>query len=179
MRGKKLLCIMTALALVPVLAGCGNDSGVYVQSVKELAAMGGIAPGDRFAGMVVSENVAEIQKDGDKTIAEVLVKEGDDVKEGDPLFSYDTEELQLTLDKQRLEREQLVASIENFKSQIEQMEKDRNKVGAPAGSRPSMKTAPTTTETPCPTSPSSSPALTGSREPWASCSGAASWRAAG
>ena len=130
MRGKKLLCIMTALALVPVLAGCGNDSGVYVQSVKELAAMGGIAPGDRFAGMVVSENVAEIQKDGDKTIAEVLVKEGDDVKEGDPLFSYDTEELQLTLDKQRLEREQLVASIENFKSQIEQMEKDRNKVGA-------------------------------------------------
>lgn len=130
MRGKKLLCIMTALALVPVLAGCGNDSGVYVQSVKELAAMGGIAPGDRFAGMVVSENVAEIQKDGDKTIAEVLVKEGDDVKEGDPLFSYDTEELQLTLDKQRLEREQLVASIENFKTQIEQMEKDRNKVGA-------------------------------------------------
>ena len=131
MKGTKKMCVAGLLSLVLVLTGCGgNNAGVYVQSVKDLAAMGGIAPGDRFAGIVVSENVAEVQKDGEKTIAEVLVKEGDDVKEGDPLFSYDTEELQLTLDKQRLEKEQLVASIENFKTQIAQMEKDRERVGA-------------------------------------------------
>lgn len=130
MKGKKRLAFLIALALA-LLTGCGSNEGaVYVQSVKDLAAMGGIAPGDRFAGMVVSENVAEIQKDGERTIAEVLVKEGDDVKEGDPLFSYDTEELQLTLDKQKLEKEQLVASIENYKTQIAEMEKDRNRVGA-------------------------------------------------
>ena len=130
MRGMKKLALGAVLVMSLMLTGCGSDSGVYVQSVEELAAMGGIAPGDRFAGLVVSENVAEVQKDGEKTISEVFVREGDDVKEGDPLFAYDTEELQLTLDKQRLEREQLVASIENFKTQIEEMERDRNKVGA-------------------------------------------------
>lgn len=127
MKGRKWIKSFAALALALVLTGCGgSDAAVYVQSVRELAAMGGIAPGDRFAGIVVSENVAEIQKDGEKTISEILVKEGDDVKEGDPLFSYDTEELQLTLDKQKLEQEQLKASIENFEAQIAQLEKERN-----------------------------------------------------
>jgi len=131
MNRMKCLALAVAAALLIVLPGCGTDgSAVYVQSVEELSGMGGIAPGDRFGGIVVSENVAEIQKDGEKTIAELLVQEGDDVKEGDPLFSYDTEELQLTLDKQRLEREQLIASIENYKSQIQELERDRNRVGA-------------------------------------------------
>ena len=129
MKGKKRLCLLSVLAAVMILSGCGSDEAVYVQSVRELSGMGGIAPGDRFAGIVVSENVAEIQKDGDKTISELLVKEGDDVAEGDPLFSYDTEELQLTLDKQRLEQEQLEASIENYEEQIVQLEKERNQVG--------------------------------------------------
>ena len=129
MRGKKYLCAVLALITAGLLVGCGGtETAVYVQSVKTLSGMGGIAPGDRFAGIVVSENVAEIQKDGEKTIAELLVKEGDDVKEGDPLFSYDTEELQLTLDKQELELEQLKASIENFEEQIKQLEKERKNV---------------------------------------------------
>jgi len=129
MKGKKYLCAVLALIMAGLLAGCGGtETAVYVQSVKTLSGMGGIAPGDRFAGIVVSENVAEIQKDGEKTIAELLVKEGDDVKEGDPLFSYDTEELQLTLDKQELELEQLKASIENFEEQIKQLEKERKNV---------------------------------------------------
>ena len=130
MKWKKSLSLVLAVCLVFTLAACGsNGTAVYVQSVAELANMGGIAPGDRFAGIVVSENVAEIQKDGDRTIAEVMVKEGDDVKEGDALFSYDTEELQLTLDKQRLELEQLRATIENYNDQIAQLEKERNWVG--------------------------------------------------
>lgn len=35
------------------------------------------------------------------------VAEGDNVKQGDVLFQYDSEELQLSLDKQNLELEQL------------------------------------------------------------------------
>lgn len=130
MRGKRKLCI--ALLLTLLLAGCGNDTAVYVQSVETLSEMGGIAPGDRFAGIVISENVAEIRKDGEKTIAELLVKEGDDVQEGDALFSYDTEELQLNLDKQMLELEQLKASIENYEAQIKQLEKERKSVSGNA-----------------------------------------------
>ena len=126
---KKWMALALALCLGLTLAGCGKENAVYVQSVAALANMGGIAPGDRFAGIVVSENVAEIQKDADKTIAELLVREGDDVNEGDALFSYDTEQLQLTLDKQELELEQLLASIENYKSQITDLERDRDRVG--------------------------------------------------
>lgn len=128
MKLKKWMCMTAALAVL-TLTGCGNGTAVYVQSVASLSGMGGIAPGDRFAGIVVSENVAQIQKDGDRTIAEILVKEGDDVQEGDALFSYDTEELQLTLDKQKLELEQLKATIENYQAQITELERDRNRVG--------------------------------------------------
>ena len=123
--------MVTALvcALCLTLIGCGSKgSAVYVQSVERLAALGGIAPGDRFLGLVVSEHTAEITRDGEKTIEELLVREGDDVKEGQPLFSYDTEELQLNLDKKVLEQEQLKSSIETYKEKIKTLERERTTV---------------------------------------------------
>lgn len=129
MKGKKWLALILALCLAGSLAGCGGGTAVYVQSVETLANAGGIAPGDRFMGLVVSENVTEIEKDSDKTVKELLVREGDDVEEGQALFSYDTEELQLSLDKQRLEQEQLESSIESYESQIETLEKAIDTVG--------------------------------------------------
>lgn len=106
------------------LTACGSSEGaVYVQSVTALSQMGGIAPGDKFAGLVVSENVTEIKRDNDKMVEELYVREGDDVKEGQELFSYDTDQLQLTLDKQRLEKEQLESTIESLGEQIAQLEK--------------------------------------------------------
>lgn len=122
---KWITCILLA-AMTLSLMGCGgNEHAVYVQSVADLSGMGAIAPGDRFAGMVVSENVVEIKKDSDKTIGELLVKEGDDVTEGQELFNYDTEDLQLSLDKQRLELEQMQATIDNYKEQIADLEEER------------------------------------------------------
>ena len=126
---KRWLMLMIAAVMLLSLCGCGQSgSAVYVQSVAKLSGLGGIAPDDRFAGIVVSENVAEVDKDSDKTIKELLVKAGDDVTEGQILFSYDTDQLQLALDKQRLEKEQLEASIENYKDQIADLEKQRKKV---------------------------------------------------
>ncbi|MBQ7049555.1 MAG: efflux RND transporter periplasmic adaptor subunit [Firmicutes bacterium] len=123
---KKWITCILLVSLTLSLMGCGSDeNAVYVQSVADLTSWGAIAPGDRFAGMVVSENVTEIKKDSDKTVGELLVKEGDDVTEGQELFNYDTDELQLALDKQKLELEQLEATIENYKEQIEDLEEDR------------------------------------------------------
>ena len=128
MNVKKWLCIACALCLALSLTACGSDdNAVFVQSVRSLSNLGGIAPGDRFPGMVVSEHVTEVHKDSDKVIADVYVKEGDDVVEGQELFSYDMDQLQLSLDKQRLELEQLKATIENYKSQIESLQKDEAK----------------------------------------------------
>ena len=126
MKRKKLLAAVLALCLVLTVTGCSDATAVYVQSVKALSAMGGIAPGDRFQGIVVSENVTEITRDSEKTVRELKVKEGDDVEEGQELFSYDTDELKLTLEKQRLELEQLNATIENYQAQITQLEKERS-----------------------------------------------------
>ena len=124
---KRKLAAALVCALCLTLSACGGSgTAVYVQSVERLAAMGGIAPGNRFLGMVVSEHTAEINRDADKTIAELLVKEGDDVQEGQALFSYDTEELQLNLDKKNLELEQLKSSIESYKEKIKTLERERS-----------------------------------------------------
>ena len=120
---RKLCCAVLAVSCL-ILAGCsGNENAVFVQSVADLEALGSLAANDRFAGMVVSEHVTEIQKDADKTVAELLVQEGQDVQEGQALFTYDVEQLQLSLDKQLLELEQLKATIENYQIQIEELKR--------------------------------------------------------
>ena len=77
MNGKKLLVLALAVCLVTVLLGCGSANAVYVQSVEVLSNLGGIAPGDYFLGMVVSEHVTKIEKDSDKGVKELLVQEGE------------------------------------------------------------------------------------------------------
>ena len=129
MKISKVLALTLAVCLAVSMTACSEQSAaVYVQSVKDLVGFGGISPGDRFAGLVVSENVAEINKDSEKTVEELLVREGDDVVEGQELFRYDMEQLQLTLDKQKLELEQLLGSIESYKSQIEELQKQLTRV---------------------------------------------------
>lgn len=123
---KRMWFLGLVFAAALMLGGCGDGSAVYVQSVEVLSSMGGIAPGDRFAGIVVSENVTEIKKDSEKTVKELLVRAGDDVKKGQVLFSYDTEEVQLTLDKQRLELEQLQGTLESHKSKINTLQWQSN-----------------------------------------------------
>lgn len=121
---KKRMAFLLTICLL--LSGCGSSANaVYVQSVEALSNMGGIAPGDHFLGLVVSEHVTEIKKDSDKAVQELLVKEGDDVKKDQELFSYDTDELQLNYDKKVLELDQLKASIESYKSQITQLQNER------------------------------------------------------
>ena len=129
---KRLLALIFSAALLVSLCSCSasDAAAVYVQSVAQLSNLGGIAPGDRFAGVVVSENVAQIKKDEDKTVAELFVKEGDDVAEGQELFRYDTDQLQLELDRKNLELDQLKLSIENYKSQIAELEYQRITAGS-------------------------------------------------
>ena len=81
---KWMVCL---LAICLMLSGCGSSGSVYVQSVEALSNMGGIAPGDHFLGLVVSEHVTKIEKDSDKAVKELLVQEGDDVKKDQELFS--------------------------------------------------------------------------------------------
>ena len=125
---KKAAAVLLTICLLLGLTSCAvKENQVFVQKVSDLSQMGGLAPSDKFSGIVVSESVTEIQRDSDKVVENLYVREGDDVTEGQKLFSYDTEQLQLTLEKQKLELEQLTSSIENYGLQIAQLEKDRDR----------------------------------------------------
>ena len=118
--GAAAACLLLACSL----SACGSKDAVYVQSVATLSGSAYTA-GDRFMGLVVSEKVVEINKDSDKSIAELCVSEGDEVNEGDVLFTYDTDSLKLTLEKQVLEKEQLERTIESSESQIAVLEQSQ------------------------------------------------------
>lgn len=125
---KKAAAVLLTICLLLGLTSCAvKEKQVFVQKVSDLSQMGGLAPSDKFSGIVVSESVTEIQRDSDKVVENLYVREGDDVTEGQKLFSYDTEQLQLTMEKQKLELEQLTSSIENYGLQIAQLEKDRDR----------------------------------------------------
>lgn len=119
---KKGILVLLVLALVLGLCGCGGDgAAVTVQRADQLA-IAGLA-GERYAGIVVSENVVEITRDSTKRVEELYVKVGDEVKAGDKLFSYDSDELELALEKAQLEVEKMTNELADYKEQLEKLEK--------------------------------------------------------
>ena len=128
---KHLTAIVAAALLLGILCGCGGspEESVTVQKVSRVSAQGSVGLVNRYAGVVVSGETAEVQKE-DKKVKEVLVKEGDWVAEGDVLFSYDMEAMELDLSKLLLELDGLENTILNAQDEIPQLEKQRD--AAPA-----------------------------------------------
>lgn len=123
---KKTILITLALAMALGLAACGSEgTAVPVQRADQLAAAGQAA--ERYAGMVVSDNVVEIQRDSSKTIEELYVEVGQEVKAGDKLFSYDSDALELDLEKAQLEVEKMTNEQEDYADQLEKLEKQLSK----------------------------------------------------
>ena len=123
---KKELIIGLLLAAVLLLNACGAQSGtVAVQRADQLAAAGQM--GDRYAGMVVSDNVVEITRDSSKTVKELYVTVGQEVKSGDKLFSYDSDALELDLEKNQLEVEKMTNEQTTYAEQQEKLEKQLKK----------------------------------------------------
>ena len=115
-----------ALGLLSGCAGGGDGRTVTVQSVALITGTGEVQSVDSYAGKVVSGQTAELKKDEDKKVLEVLVEEGDMVREGDVLFTYDTEAMQLSLEKLRLERENYDNIIAAAENEIKELETQRN-----------------------------------------------------
>lgn len=120
--------IALALALVLALgaAGCGNNAGaVSVQRADRLMQSGQAK--ERYAGMVVSENVEEITRDNTKRVAELYVEVGQQVKAGDKLFTYDSASLELELEKAQLEVEKMTGEQQTYADQLKDLEKQLKK----------------------------------------------------
>ena len=124
--GKKFVLLILVLALASSCAACGgSEGGVSVQRADRLALAG--QAGERYAGMVVSENVEAITKDPSKRIEEVYVREGQEVKAGEKLFTYDSDALELELEKTQLEVEKMTGEQQTYESQLASLEKQLEK----------------------------------------------------
>lgn len=127
---KRIKAIVTTLVVLLVLAGIGvgvfffmknrnklPEETVYTCEVAEIIKSGDIS-GNRYMGIVESQDVKKITKDNDKKIKEVFVKVEDEVKKGDVLFEYDMQELELQLKQLRLELQSINDNIATTKEQI-------------------------------------------------------------
>lgn len=96
--------------------------------VTSLASITGTDLGisSRYAGVVEPQKAIKVNKDDTKVIDEIFVTEGQRVKAGDPLFSYDVEEMNLTLEQTKLAVENANNTIEEYQRQISDLEKERN-----------------------------------------------------
>lgn len=125
---KKWVSVLAIGLSAAMITGCGGNSDssavISVDSVGNITGLGSVGVSDKFSGMVVSEEEVKVEKNSSLSVKEVKVKEGDVVKTGQVLFTYDTDSLQLTLEKQQLELEQLKATIENKTKENKQLQKD-------------------------------------------------------
>ena len=103
----------------------GNGKLVYVEKVGNL--LGDYLGKDsRFMGIVESQETTNVEKDPDKKVKDILVKVGDVVNEGDPLFTYDTEQAELDIESKELELESLRNGIQSDYEQVADLKKLRN-----------------------------------------------------
>ena len=105
----KKTVIALGAALMLGLTGCGRQAQINVEQAGMLTTAA--TSSDKFAGVVVSENVVEIDRDAEKQIEELYVSVGDEVRINEKLFEYDTDTLSLTVDKQELELDKLEQQI--------------------------------------------------------------------
>lgn len=113
------------LVLLLMLCGCKNTDAVTVESVASITGSGYIGASSRFTGVVAARSETVLQKDENRIIDEIKVETGDCVKKGQVLFTYDTQAMQLSLEKAQLEVAQTKGSITSLEAQKASLEKSR------------------------------------------------------
>ena len=122
---KRMLCCLLALVLaVGLLSACGSGkAAVYVQSVAALTGYGSLGGANASSGVVVAQKEIKVERDSSRKIKQLNVEVGQEVKSGEVLFTYDMEDMQLTIDK--LEIEQMKNNVKDLTTQISQLEKEK------------------------------------------------------
>lgn len=104
------------------------EGRVYVDSVEKITdpTVGGT--NQRFSGVIEPQKTWKIEASGDKKIKDIFVEEGDQVKVGQDLFTYDTAEAEENLVEAEIELDRLTSDIETSQKQIETMRAELAKV---------------------------------------------------
>ena len=126
---KKTLFSLIIIVGLFLVSACSSSPAeqVPVQSVAEIVGYGSTGVYQRFSAVVSVQDPIKIMKNTDAKIGEVFVTEGDEVNEGDVLFTYDTDQLNLDLEKSRLELEKLYNDIANMQNERSELENQKAK----------------------------------------------------
>ncbi len=104
-----------------------SEDAVHVDSVAMITGIGsGNGLTERYGGETVAQATLEVKLASDRKVEECYVKEGDEVKEGDKLFIYDTQESEDKLAQTQIDIERAQGEIETSKRAITENERMRN-----------------------------------------------------
>ncbi len=120
------VAVIAALILWKVLGNGGGSSQrkAYVTSVKSLN-YDIYGSQNRFTGQVVSQDTVNINKDSGRTVKEILVEVGDEVKKGDALFTYDLQEMELSLAQAQLDVDSTAQNIDALEKQVASLTREK------------------------------------------------------
>lgn len=130
MRNRKMIL---ALGLaVSLAAGCGgqSDEVAYVESVGMICGIGPVGLSDTFAGVVTPQSETDIQKSGEEAVSELFVSVGEEVAADQILFTYDSDQVQMNLEKAKLELEQMRNTISVKQKEKATLEKEKANAGS-------------------------------------------------
>ncbi len=103
-----------------------DGNAVFVTTVQDLMNPGsGSGMINRFAGVVETQDSWSVNKNQDVEVREIFVKEGQEVKKGDPLFSYDTEKYSSDLEQAEIDLERQKNELVSIGETIDQLIKDK------------------------------------------------------
>lgn len=139
MKKKGIIILIVVLLVLAGAAGAiyyvlhnkkaSNEELVYATKISDLNG-GYDLTESRYMGTVESQEVKGVNRDSDKKVKELYVKEEDEVKAGDVLFEYDTESMELQLRQLELELTSINNNIATLNQQIASLTAE--KAAAPA-----------------------------------------------
>lgn len=137
---KKLMIILIAAALVLAAAAvvlvilhnrrAAQGDDVYVDTVAAIMGEEGDGSGNRYAGVTESKQSWQVNLDAGNSVGKVLVAVGDSVKKGDPLFTYDTNQLSENKEQAEIELQRLKNERSSISSMISQLNQEKRAAGA-------------------------------------------------
>lgn len=135
---KKRIFIIGGIVAVIGLLGAGawfflkrqpaaGDNVAYVTTVRSLTGEDVSGTQNRYAGVVEPQETVEVKLDTGRAIQKLMVEEGQTVKAGDQLFSYDISSGEEQLATARLELERLKTEAISYQEQINTYQREKEK----------------------------------------------------
>ena len=134
---KRILILFGILIIGGGAAGVCWKTGVFgrqevsgdVIYVTQISEINGEATGvsNRYAGVVEPQETVEVELESGRSVKEVQVKTGDQVKKGQLLFEYDLSSIQDSLEEAQLEMDRLKNEAVSLNEQIATLEKEKKK----------------------------------------------------